>query len=57
MPVLGPPCPAAAAVVAHPGNDLTERQVAPRRVHLGQYAALPASVAGDPYVGLQIERR
>ena len=30
------PCPAAASVVAHPGNDLTERQVAPRRVRLGQ---------------------
>ena len=42
------PCPTAAAVVAHPGDDLTERQVAPRRVRLGQYAVLSAAVAGDP---------
>ena len=42
------PCPAAAAVVPHPLDDLPQLHVALREVRLGKHAVLPAPIAPDP---------
>jgi hypothetical protein len=47
---LDPPCPAAAAVMAHSFDDLPERQIAMRGVDRVQHAVLAAPVAGDAQI-------
>jgi hypothetical protein len=36
-----------AAVMAHPGEDLAQRPIAPRRMRFAHHAVLAAAVAGD----------
>jgi hypothetical protein len=42
------PCPTAAAVMAHAGDDIADRHIAPLHVRLVEHAVLPAPIAGDP---------
>jgi hypothetical protein len=42
------PCPAAAAVVPHPVEDVADQHVALRPARLGKHPLLAAPVAGDP---------